>query len=266
MDLAISPRSFDCTIADGLAHIVLNQPDRGNPIDGEFCREFNLCIAEISERADIRAVLLSARGRLFSVGGDLTSLAKQGDALPRTIKIWTADLHAAIARMVRMRAPVVAAVHGNVAGGSVSLMAAADLVVIAESARISSAFSRIGFSPDSGSTTTVTRRIGVARARRFFLLAETLDAKTALSLGFVDHVVSDDAVRQEAKRMAKELAAGPTEAYGAIKRLFSRTSERPLESQLEEEAETLAQLARTADAREGVKAFIEKRKPVFAGR
>ena len=86
MDLAISTKTFDCTIDDGLAHIVLNQPDRGNPIDGEFCREFNLCIAEISERTDVRSVLLSARGRLFSVGGDLVSLVKQGDALPRTIK------------------------------------------------------------------------------------------------------------------------------------------------------------------------------------
>jgi 2-(1,2-epoxy-1,2-dihydrophenyl)acetyl-CoA isomerase len=266
MDLAISTKTFDCTISDGLAHIVLNQPDRGNPIDGEFCREFSLCIAEISERTDVRSVLLSARGRLFSVGGDLTSLVKQGDALPRTIKAWTADLHAAIARMVRMRAPVVAAVHGNVAGGSVSLMAAADLVVIAESARISSAFAKIGFSPDSGSTTTITRRIGVARARRFFLIGETLDAKTALSLGLVDSVVPDGAVQSEAERMARELAAGPTEAYGAIKRLFSRTLDRSLESQLEEEAQTLAAISRTADAREGVKAFVEKRKPVFVGR
>src|SRR5207244_5001999 len=137
----------------------------------------------------------------------------------------------------RMRAPVVAAVHGNVAGGSVSLMAAADLVVMAESARISSAFSRIGFSPDSGSTTTVTRRIGVARARRFFLLAETLDAKTALSLGLVDFVVPDGAVQGEAERMARELAAGPTEAFGAIKRVLSQSLERALDSPFAVEAQ-----------------------------
>src|SRR5215467_2128910 len=222
MGLAISTKSFDCTIDEGLAHIDLNQPERGNPIDGEFCREFGLCIAELSERTDVRSVLLSARGRLFSVGGDLSLLVKVGDALPRTIKAWTADLHAAIARMVRMRAPVIAAVHGNVAGGSVSLMAAADVVVMAESARISAAFSKIGFSPDSGSTTTVTRRVGVARARRFFLLGETLDASTALSLGLVDHVVESNAVQSEAKRMARELATGPTEAYGAVKRLFAQ--------------------------------------------
>src|ERR1700751_1515593 len=266
MDLATSIKTFECTIEGGLAHIILDKPERGNPIDGDFCREFGLCIAELSERADVRAVLISARGRLFIVGGDLVSLVKQGDALPRTIKAWTADLHAAIARMVRMRAPVVASVSGNVAGGSVSLMAAADLVVIAESARISSAFAKIGFSPDSGSTTTVTRRIGVARARRFFLLGETLDAKTAFSLGLVDHVVESNAVQGEAERRARELAAGPTEAYGAIKRLFSQTLDRSLESQLEEEAQTLAATSRTVDAREGVKAFVEKRKPVFAGR
>src|SRR5262245_16711770 len=132
MGLAVSTKTFECTVDDGLAHIVLNQPERGNPIDGDFCREFGLCISELRERDDVRAVLLSARGRLFSVGCDLISLVKQEDALPRTIKAWTAELHAAIARMVRMRAPVVAAVRGNVAGGSVSLMAAADLVVMAE--------------------------------------------------------------------------------------------------------------------------------------
>src|SRR6266436_7987316 len=266
MGLAITTKSFECAIDGGLAHIVLSQPERGNPIDGDFCREFSLCMAELSERADVRSVLISARGRLFSVGGDLVALASRGDALPVTIKSWTADLHAAIVRMVRMRAPVVVAVQGNVAGGSVSLMAAGDLVVIGKSARISSAFAKIGFTPDSGSTTTVTRRIGVARARRFFLLAETLDAGTALSLGLVDSVVPDDAVQGEAERMTRELARGPTEAYGAIKRLFSQTLDRSLESQLEEEAQTLAATSRTADAREGVKAFVEKRKPVFAGR
>src|SRR6266849_9855955 len=182
MGLTIATTSFDRAIDGGLAHIVLNQPDRGNPIDGDFCREFSLCMAELSERDDVRSVLISARGRLFSVGGDLSALASRGAALPATIKSWTADLHTGIVRMLRMRAPVVMAVQGNVAGGSVSLMAAADLVVIGKSARISSAFAKIGFTPDSGSTTTVTRRIGPARARRFFLLAETMDADAALSL------------------------------------------------------------------------------------
>jgi 2-(1,2-epoxy-1,2-dihydrophenyl)acetyl-CoA isomerase len=89
MSLATPTTSFECTISDGLAHIVLNQPDRGNPIDGAFCREFNLGMAELSERDDVRAVLISARGKLFSVGGDLIALAGSGDKLPQTVKVWT---------------------------------------------------------------------------------------------------------------------------------------------------------------------------------
>jgi 2-(1,2-epoxy-1,2-dihydrophenyl)acetyl-CoA isomerase len=266
MGLATPTTSFECTISEGLAHIVLSQPDRGNPIDGAFCREFNLCMAELSERDNVRAVLISARGKLFSVGGDLIALAGSGDKLPQTVKIWTSDLHHAIVRMVRMRAPVVMAVQGNVAGGSVSMMAAGDIIVIGKSARISAAFARIGFTPDSGSTTTVTRRIGPSRARRFFLMSETMDADTALSSGLVDIVVGDDAVLKEAERIARELASGPTEAFGGIKRLFLQSPNRSLESQMEEEAQTLAAISRTADAKEGVKAFREKRRPVFHGK
>src|SRR2546429_5808685 len=104
-------------------------------------------MAELSERDDVRSVLISARGRLFSVGGDLAALASRGAALPATIKSWTADLHTAIVRMVRMRAPVVVAVHGNVAGGSGSLMAAALLVVVRKPVRNSSPFRKLGFTP-----------------------------------------------------------------------------------------------------------------------
>ena len=116
MGLATPTMSFECTISEGLAHIVLSQPDRGNPIDGAFCREFNLCMAELSERDDVRAVLISARGKLFSVGGDLIALAGSGDKLPQTVKIWTSDLHHAIVRMVRMRAPVVDGSAGQCRG------------------------------------------------------------------------------------------------------------------------------------------------------
>src|ERR1700692_883502 len=122
-------------------------------------------MAELSERDDVRSALISARGRLFSVGGDLAALASRGDALPVTIKSWTTHLHPPIVRMVRMRVPVVVAVQGNVAGGSVSLMAAGDLVVISKSARISSAFAKIGFTPGRGAQTAGATRHGGARAR-----------------------------------------------------------------------------------------------------
>jgi 2-(1,2-epoxy-1,2-dihydrophenyl)acetyl-CoA isomerase len=266
MPLAVQTTSFTCDIADGLAHMVFNQPDRGNPVDADFCREFSLAMAELSEREDVRAVLISARGKMFSVGGDIAAFERQGEGLPALVKHWTADLHAGIVRMRRMRAPVVTAVQGHVAGGSVSLMAAADLIVIGRSARITSGFAKIGFSPDTGSTVTLTARMGPARAKRFFLLSETLDAVAAQSAGLVDIVVDDDRVLAEAERIGRELASGPTEAYGGIKRLFAQAPSRSFESQLEDEAQTLAAISKTADAKEGIKAFREKRSPNFQGR
>jgi 2-(1,2-epoxy-1,2-dihydrophenyl)acetyl-CoA isomerase len=144
MGLAIATASFECAIDGGLAHIVLSQPDRGNPIDGDFCREFSLCMAELSERDDVRSVLISARGRLFSVGGDLAALASRGGAA-RDDQIVDGGSpyrnrangpHACARRCGGAR---------QCSGGSVSLMAAADLVVIGKSARISSALRRSAY-------------------------------------------------------------------------------------------------------------------------
>ena len=98
--------SMECTVTDGLARVVLNQPDRGNPIDGAFCRELNALATELSDRADVRAVLLSARGKYFSVGGDIKAFSRERDKLSSIVKSWTGDLHLAIARLMRMRAPV----------------------------------------------------------------------------------------------------------------------------------------------------------------
>lgn len=266
MSLTTPTTSFLCEIADGLAHIILNQPDRGDPVDGVFCRELSLAMAELSEREDVRAVLISARGKMFSVGGDMAAFERQADSLPSLVNHSTADLHTAIVRMKRMRAPVVVAVHGHVAGGSMSLAAAADIVVLAKSAKVTAAFTKIGFSPDTGSTMTLTARMGVVRAKLFFLLAETLNAEAALAAGLADLVVDDDKVLAEAERIGREWASGPTEAYGGIKRLFLAAPHRSFESQLEDEAQTLAAIAKTADAREGIKAFREKRSPRFQGR
>src|SRR2546422_2350587 len=155
--------SVECTIAGGLARVVLNAPERGNPIDGVFCREIRDVAVELSERDDVRAVLLSARGKYFSVGGDIKAFTHKRSALPSVVKTWTADLHAAVSRLMRMRAPVVAAVHGNAAGGGVSLAASADVVYAAQSANFVAAFPMIGFSADSGSTITLSQRMGLSR-------------------------------------------------------------------------------------------------------
>jgi 2-(1,2-epoxy-1,2-dihydrophenyl)acetyl-CoA isomerase len=261
-----SLKSLECTVTDGLASVVLNTPERGNPIDGTFCREFNELVSRLSEQDDVRAVLLSARGRFFSVGGDIKSFSRERDKLPAIIRAWTADLHAAIARLMRMRAPVVAAVHGGVAGGSVSLVAAADIVYAANGVRFSAAFPAIGFSADSGSTVTLTQRMGHARAKRFLLLSESLDAAEAQRAGLADFVTTPESLMAEAEATARRLAAGPTLAYGGIKQTMARARTQGLETQLEDEAQTLAAIARSDDSWEGISAFRDKRTPAFQGR
>jgi 2-(1,2-epoxy-1,2-dihydrophenyl)acetyl-CoA isomerase len=258
--------SVKVAIDGGLARITLNTPDRGNPIDQTFCREIKELAAELSERDEVRAILLTAKGRFFSVGGDIKSFARDRSAISTIVKNWTADLHSAIARFMRMSAPVVAAVQGDVAGGSVSLVAAADVVYAADNVKFTAAFPMIGFSADSGSTITLSQRMGVSRAKRFLLMSETINARVALESGLVDFVVPSDRLMVDAEAAAKKFAIGATLAYGGIKQLMVKARSQGLESQMEDEGQTLATVSRSYDAWEGINAFIEKRHPSFKGR
>jgi 2-(1,2-epoxy-1,2-dihydrophenyl)acetyl-CoA isomerase len=259
-------KTIECTVNEGVARVALNQPDRGNPIDAASSRELKELVNALSEREDVRAVLLTAHGRMFSVGGDINAFTEDHGTLAETVKVWTSDLHTAISRLMRMRAPVVAAVHGSVGGGSVSLIAAADVVYATRGVKFVSGFAQIGFSADSGSTVTLVQRMGWARAKRFLLLSETISAEEALVAGLVDFVVRDrDALAQEAEAMARKLASGPTLALGAIKQLMLRGRTQGAEAQMEDEAQTLASIVRSNDTREGVQAFLERRVPAFTG-
>ncbi len=253
-------------IDDGLARVTLTEAARGNPIDGPFCADMRTLAVELSHRQDVRAVLLTAEGRFFSVGGDIRSFVKDRAALPGIVKDWTSDLHPAIARLQRMDAPVVCAVHGDVAGGSVSLTAFADVLFAAEGVKFNAAFSMIGFCADSGTTLSLSARMGPARAKRFLLLSETLTATEAQAAGLVDFVTAPDALMAEAEACARRLAAGPTLAYGAIRRTILSARTNGMETQLEDEAQALARLAATDDAWEGLTAFASRRKPAFSGR
>lgn len=251
---------------DGLAIVNLAQPARGNPFDEDFTRDFKRVFSELWDRTDLRAVLLRAEGANFSFGGDIKKFHPERDNLGPLVRRWTADLHMGLQRAWRLPVPIVVAVQGYAMGGGAALLAGCDIVVAGQSTRIGSAFTQLGFSCDSGTTVTLTARMGPARARRFVLLAEVLTAVDALQAGLVDKVVTDDTLQNEALAIAQNLAQGPTLAYGEIKRLFSRAAAAQMESQLEDEALTLARIATTADAQEGIAAMAERRKPVFRGR
>lgn len=257
--------SIDLAIGEGVARLTLDQAAIGNPFNEQFCNDWLAVSGELGARKDVRVILLAANGKNFSVGGDIRMFVDQLDVLPERIRQWTAALHTGLARFARLDAPMVAAVHGMAMGGAVALIGSCDVVYAGRRAALGAAYPGIGFSCDAGASRALASRMGHARARRFLICGETLNAEQALATGLVDFVVDDDALNDAAAAMAMRLAAGPTRAYGEIRRLFNTVWGQSLEAQLEDEAQALAMVASSADAREGIRAFAEKRKPGFIG-
>jgi 2-(1,2-epoxy-1,2-dihydrophenyl)acetyl-CoA isomerase len=253
-------------IAEGIARLTFTDTVRGNPIDGAFCDEMSEAAIQLSEDPAVRCVLIAAEGKVFSFGGDIGAFMGDLDGLPRNIKRWTTTLHSAVARLQRMDAPIVSAVHSVCAGGMSAFVAGSDIVVAADNARFVAAYAGIGYSNDAGSSIMYTRRMGIARTRKFLLMNETLAAADALAVGLVDEVVPVADLMPRAEAVARHLASGPTKAFGEMRRLLSSVEDQPLETQLELEAQALARSAATEDAREGLTAFWEKRAAVFKGR
>ena len=255
--------SFDAD--EGVARIGLNRPDAANAFNPALCRDlFDAAIA-CDEREDIRAVLLTGEGSMFSAGGDLKYFESQGDELGAALKQITGLLHAAIGRMAHMDAPVVGAINGMAAGAGFSLAAACDIAIAGSSTRFTMAYTAAGLSPDGSSTWFLPRLIGLRRARELMLTNRMLSADEAQQMGIIDRVVADDALETEAMAQAKAFAAGPTKAFGATKRLLQDTWTSGLETQMDRETRSISDLTRTADAREGIDAFVNKRKPSFKG-
>ena len=260
-----SPSSLRVEMQKGLAIVNLAQPARGNPFDADFSRDFKQVFLDLWDDAGLRGVLLRADGDNFSFGGDLKAFYPQRANLAPTVRRMTSDLHMGLQRAWNLPVPVVVAVQGFAMGGAAALLAGGDVVLAGDSSKIGSAFAKIGFSCDSGSTVTLTARMGAARARRFVLLGEVLGGQEALQAGLIDRIVPDAELQAQALALAQELADGPTVAFGETKRMFLRSGGRALEAQLEDEALTLARVASSADAQEGIAAMVERRKPVFLG-
>jgi 2-(1,2-epoxy-1,2-dihydrophenyl)acetyl-CoA isomerase len=261
MDFEALRLEFD----QGVARLIFCNAARGNPIDGRLCAEICEAAIILSDRKDVRAILIMAEGKSFSFGGDIEDFVGNLDQLPHMIKRWTTDLHSGIARLQRLDAPIVAAVQGICAGGMAAFVAGADIVIAGADAKFVSAYAGIGYSCDAGSSIMFSRRMGLSRARRYLLLNETIPAEEALTCGLVDRVVGSEVLTAEATALAKKLSHGPTRAFGETRRLLLSASDQPLETQLEMEAQALSGIARTADAREGLTAFSQKRKPMFTG-
>jgi 2-(1,2-epoxy-1,2-dihydrophenyl)acetyl-CoA isomerase len=254
---------------EGVFEITLNRPEILNAVNRETIAELAAAVAEAAEDRTTRVVLLRGAGAHFCAGGDITMFAElirlepaeRQTALYRIVD----TLHPLLVRMRHMPKPVVAAVQGAAAGFGLSLVLAADLALAAEDAVFTSGYIHLGTSPDGGMTAMLARVVGLKQAAELMLLGDRFDARRALELGLVNRVVPAVALAAEAAALAERLAAGPTHAYGRTKALLQANLGDAFDAQLRRETESFAICAATADFAEGVRAFLEKRRPIFTG-
>jgi 2-(1,2-epoxy-1,2-dihydrophenyl)acetyl-CoA isomerase len=252
-------------IADGIAWLVLSQPERLNPLGRSSMKELRHAVAAVAGDASVRAVILAGEGRAFSAGGDVAEFHAELSRAPAFLAELVAHLHAAITALLQMPKPVIAYTAGVVAGGGMGLFLAADLAIAAESASFVMAYTGIGASPDGGSTFFLPRVVGTRRALELALTNRRLTAREALDWGLVNQVVPDAEVEKAALDLATRLASGPTLAFAHARALLRQSFLHTPEAQMEHETRSLLATAATADFREGVTAFVERRPPIFTG-
>jgi 2-(1,2-epoxy-1,2-dihydrophenyl)acetyl-CoA isomerase len=254
------------TRADGVATLTLNRPDAFNALDMTLGRDLFHAVLEADDDATVRAIVVTGAGKAFCAGGDVKGFADNLDHIGALLKELTTYLHGAVSRLCRSEKPVIMAINGVAAGGGMSLALAGDLVLAAEGARFTMAYSRIGATPDGSSTYYLPRLVGVRRAMELYFTNRVLSAREAQEWGLVTRVVPDGELASAAAALARELAQGPTRAFGGAKRLFHQSTWESLETQMELEAQAIAASGRTDDFRAGVTAFATKQPlPPFRG-
>jgi 2-(1,2-epoxy-1,2-dihydrophenyl)acetyl-CoA isomerase len=251
------------SIDRGVAVLSFERPEAMNALDVPTAEAFHAGCRAIAADAGVRAVVVRGAGRSFGAGGDLAAM--RGDAANVADRL-IENLHGGLLVLASIDAPVIAALHGAVAGGSLSLALGCDLAIAAEGTKFNLAYGRIGASCDGSSSWHLPRLVGLRKAMEIALLSEPFDAAEALRLGIVNRVVPAADLQAEALALAQRLAAGPTLAYGRMKRLLRASFERDLAGQLDAEREAFVAGTRTHDFAEGLAAFFARRPAVFEGR
>jgi 2-(1,2-epoxy-1,2-dihydrophenyl)acetyl-CoA isomerase len=255
------------SIEAGVQRITLNRPDKLNAFNPEMHRLLRAALEQAEREPAIRCVLLTGAGRGFCAGQDLSERAAKADDAPIDLSVSIESYYNPLVRRMRALAkPIVCAVNGVAAGAGASIALACDLVLAARSASFIQAFAKIGLVPDSGGTYFLPRLVGRARAIGLALLGDKLAAEDAERAGLIWKCVDDDRLREVSAQLARTLAAGPTRSYGLIKRALDASPQNSLDAQLELERDLQREAGFTEDYREGVAAFLAKRKPEFKGR
>jgi 2-(1,2-epoxy-1,2-dihydrophenyl)acetyl-CoA isomerase len=250
-------------VNDGIATLTFNRPSVMNALDPETIVVFRQVCERAEQDASARVVVLRGAGPAFLAGGDVASFKQNLADFSSKIVGLAAEMHNGILALRRAKKPVIASVHGAVAGAGMSIMMACDLIVAAEGTQFNMAYSRIGTSPDGGATCFLPRLVGYHKAMEMLLLAEAVDAQALYALGILHRVVPAAELHSATCTLAQRLAAGPATAYAETKALVNNELNQILTNHLEAEALAFSRCAAHADFAEGVNAFVDKRKARF---
>jgi 2-(1,2-epoxy-1,2-dihydrophenyl)acetyl-CoA isomerase len=256
-------------VTEGVGWITLNRPKAFNALNRELAAELLDALIRCDEDESVRALVISGKGPSFCSGGDIKEMmtaAESDGHAGAFLKTLTVSLHGAIATMAHMSKPVITAVNGAAAGAGFSLAIAGDLVLAADNARFTVAYTALGLAPDGSSTFTLPRLVGPKRAFELICTNRVLSANEAKEVGMVNNVFPAARFTDQVREFAVTIAKGPTAALGHAKKLLTLSAQSSLETQMEHERRAIAACGRTADFREGADAFFAKRPPKFQGR
>lgn len=245
-----------------VAEIRFNRPEALNTINSDFAESF---LEACKEAQSARAVVICGNGRAFMAGGELAAFQCPPESMAASVQSLLQPVSQGVSLLSNSNAPVIAAIHGAVAGAGFSIAMAADLVIAADATKLTLAYAKIGATPDVSGTWYLPRLVGVRKALELTLLSDVIDGTEALNLGLINRLVPMDQLMTVVHEIAQRLASGPTRAFGLTRRLLSQSFNNTLEEQLEAELQAFQECSSTVDFREGVESFLKKRQPKFVG-
>ena len=254
----MAAKKVEYQVKDGLARIIFVNEAGGNALDLQACNEFAEAAAQTRKDSSIKAVLLEARGKSFSVGGDIRGFVANKDNIHQHVIDMTKGFHGGISDLRNGTAPLIIAVNGVAAGGGFSLVCSADMAIAKRSAKFVAAYSRSGLSPDGGGTWFLPRIVGIQKAFDIFATNPTLSAEQARDLGIISRVVEDDDFEAEVDKLARMIVESPPGALAALKKLLNASTSATLQEQFDAEANSIASLAASPSTMERLMALLGK--------